>query len=348
MRKTLPALVLALALPSAYGADEKLSPKEDVEQIGERDVGSGVNFYSIEKEIALGRELAEQVERESRMVADPMISEYVNRIGQNLVRNSDAEVPFTFKVVDNPEINAFALPGGFCFVNTGLLLEAETEAEVAGVLAHEIAHVAARHGTRQASRSELANLATIPLTVLTGGWAGYGIRQAASFAIPMAFLQFSRGFEREADFLGLQYLYATGYDPTAFVDFFEKLAVQQKTKPGSFAGVFSSHPMTDDRIEDAQREMEQILPSRPEYVVNTSEFDKVKARLAAQLVARERGETEEQRPTVRRRTGVILPPEPEPSGGAEDEEAGPPVLRRSDDESSDEEDAGPPVMRRDE
>jgi len=344
MKYTLPILLVALALPSLQAADEKLKSKDDVEQIGERDVDGTVNFYSLEKEIAMGKQLADQVERESPMVTDPMIAEYVNRIGQNLVRNSDAKVPFTFKVIDHPEVNAFALPGGFCFVNTGLLLEAETEAEVAGVLAHEIAHVAARHGTRQASRGQIANLATIPLTVLTGGWAGYGIRQAAGFVIPMTFLQFSRGMEAEADYLGLQYLYASGYDPTAFVDFFEKLAAQQKTRPGSFAEVFSSHPMTDDRIENAQKEMDRILPSKTEYVVTTSEFDKVKARLQEQLTARERGDTEEQRPTVRRRTGVIRPPESEPDGGSE-EEAGPPVLRRPD--STEDEEPAPPVMRRD-
>jgi predicted Zn-dependent protease len=175
-------------------------------------------------------------------------------------------------------VNAFALPGGFFFVNSGLVLKADTEAELAGVMAHEIAHVAARHGTRQATRGELINIATIPL-IFMGGWTGYAIRQGAGLAIPMGFLTFTRQFEKEADYLGLQYLYKSGYDPTAFVDFFEKIQTLEKKKPGTMAKVFSTHPMTDDRIKAAQVEIQKILVAKPEYVVNTSEFNDVKARL---------------------------------------------------------------------
>lgn len=344
MRYTVTAMLLALALPFAQAADDNKKPKDDVEKIGERDVGSGVNFYSIEKEIAMGRQFAEEIERQAKVVTDPMIAEYVNRVGQNLVRHSDSKLPFQFKVLEDPSINAFALPGGFCFVNTGLILKAETEAEMAGVLAHEIAHVAARHGTRQATRGTLANLATLPLSIAVGGWAGYGIRQAAGLAIPVAFLQFSRSFEQEADYLGLQYLYAAGYDPTAFIDFFEELASQEKTKPGTLAGVFASHPMTDDRIERSQREMDRILPSKPEYVVNTSEFVKVRERLSAQLNSRDTA-AESDRPQVRRRTEVIRPEDQRQEQQAEEEE-GPPVLKRKE-EPAESTDEGPPVMRRD-
>ncbi|MCW5981548.1 MAG: M48 family metalloprotease [Bryobacteraceae bacterium] len=313
---------------------KKKKPRQDVEQIGERGVGRGVNFYSVEKEIALGKAFADEIERQAKVVSDPMIAEYVNRVGQNLARHSDSKLPFTFKVLESPEINAFALPGGFCFVNTGLILEAETEAEMAGVLAHEIAHVAARHGTRQATRGQLASLATLPLIIATGGWTGYGISQAANMAIPIAFLQFSRGFEREADFLGLQYLYAAGYDPTAFVDFFEKLASMQKTKPGALAGVFSSHPMTDDRIQDAQKEMDTILPSKPEYVVTTSEFLNVKTRLAQLLDPRRAAAAKSggpDRPQVRRSgTAVVIKPEGKGKETAgDDDDDNRPVLRRS-------------------
>src|SRR5512146_1395032 len=235
------ATVLSLLVSGAFAADK--DKKKDPDAIGDRDVGKGVNFYSLENEIALGKQLAQEVERQGKIIDDPIIAEYVNRVGQNLVRNSDAKVPFTIKVLDSEEVNAFALPGGFFFVNSGLILKAESEAELAGVMAHEIAHVAARHGTRQATRGEIINYATIPL-IFMGGWTGYAIRQGVSVAIPLGFLKFSRGFEREADMLGLQYMYKAGYDPTAMVDFFEKLQTTEKHQPGTIAAAFSSHPMT--------------------------------------------------------------------------------------------------------
>jgi predicted Zn-dependent protease len=266
---------IGLLSTGAFAKDKKKDPEE----IGNRDVGKGINFYSLEKEIGLGKQLAQEVERQAKVIDDPIIAEYVNRIGQNLVRNSDAKVPFTIKVLDSEEVNAFALPGGFFFVNSGLMLKAESEAELAGVMAHEIAHVAARHGTRQATRGQLINYGSIPLIFL-GGWTGYAIRQGAGLAIPLGFLNFSRGFEREADFLGLQYLYKAGYDPGAFVDFFEKIQSLEKKKPGTISKVFSSHPMTDDRIKASQEEIQKVLTAKPEYVVNTSEFNDVKNRLA--------------------------------------------------------------------
>jgi predicted Zn-dependent protease len=277
--------------------------RDDVEAIGDRDVGKGMNFYSLEEEIALGKSMAQQVEQQSRVVQDPVITEFINRIGQNLVRNSDAQVPFTIKVLDDDEWNAFALPGGFFYVNTGLILAADSEAEIAGAMAHEIAHVAARHGTRNASKAELANWLSLPLVFL-GGPAGFGARSAASLLIPMKFLQFSRGAEREADYLGLQYMYKTGYDPQAFVDFFEKIQAREKNRPGSLAKAFSTHPLTPDRIAAADDEIKTVLPPRDEYVVTTGEFDRVHNRLK---VLQNRGKLEEakqdsDRPTLRRRT----------------------------------------------
>jgi predicted Zn-dependent protease len=261
-----------------------------------------VNFYSLEKEIGLGKGLAQEVERQAKIIDDPVIAEYVNRVGQNLVRNSDAKVPFTIKVLDSEEVNAFALPGGFFFVNTGLILKAETEAELAGVMAHEIAHVAARHGTKQATRGELINIASIPL-IFMGGWTGYAIRQGAGLAIPMGFLTFSRSFEREADDLGLQYLYKSGYDPTSFIDFFEKIDSLEKKKPGSLAKVFSTHPMTKDRITAAQTQIQKTLEPKPEYVVTTSEFNDVKGRLAMLHNRRKVDVDDPNRPRLRRAPG---------------------------------------------
>ncbi len=301
----LPVAVLAalsLLVPASLAKDKK-PKKKDPDQIGNRDVGKGLNFYSLEKEIALGKQLAQEVEREAKVVDDPIIAEYVNRVGQNLVRNSDAKVPFTIKVLDAEEVNAFALPGGFFFVNSGLILKAETEAELAGVMAHEIAHVAARHGTRQASRGTLINYASIPL-IFMGGWTGYAIRQGAGLAIPLGFLNFSRAFEREADSLGLQYLYKAGYDPNAFVDFFEKIQSMEKKKPGTISKVFATHPMTDDRIEASQKDIQELLDTRPEYVVTTSEFNDVKARLMAMHNRRKVDKEDPNRPRLRRAPGT--------------------------------------------
>jgi predicted Zn-dependent protease len=256
--------------------------KNDVDAIGNRKIGGrGMgNWYTLEGEIRMGKEYAQQVEASVKLIQDPVITEYVNRIGQNLVRNSDAQVPFTIKVIDADDINAFALPGGFFYVNSGLILAADEEAELAGVMAHEIAHVAARHATRQMTRSQWANIGTIPL-IFMGGGIGYAVRSAAGIGLPMTFLTFQRGFEAEADYLGLQYMYKTGYDPQAFINFFEKVQAQEKKKPGTLAKAFSTHPQTPDRISKSQEEISQILPARPQYLVTTSEFDDVKSRLAA-------------------------------------------------------------------
>jgi predicted Zn-dependent protease len=282
---------------------KKVSPKKDPDEIGNRNVGKGVNFFSIEKEIAMGKGYAQQIEHEAKIIDDPVIAEYVNRVGQNLVRNSDAKVPFTIKVIDTEEVNAMALPGGFFYVNSGLILKAESEAELAGVMSHEIAHVAARHATRQMTRGEIAQLATIPL-IFMGGWTGYGIRQAASVILPIGFLSFSRGFESDADMLGLQYMYKTGYDPGAFVDFFEKLQSLEKKKPGTMAKVFSTHPMTADRIETAQKNIQELLKERPEYVVTTSEFNDVKTRLVSLHARRKIDNQDLNRPTLKKAPGA--------------------------------------------
>jgi len=281
---------------------KKKNKKKDPDEIGNRDVGKGANFYSLEKEIALGKQLAQDVERQSKVIDDPIVAEYVNRVGQNIVRNSDCKVPFTIKVVEDDSVNAFALPGGFFFVQTGLILKADNEAELAGVMAHETAHVCARHGTRQATKAELANYMTIPL-IFMGGWAGYGIQQAAGFLVPMSLLKFSRTYESEADMLGLQYMYKTGYDPASFVDFFEKIQALEKKKRGSVAELFSSHPMTDDRIEKAQQNIQQNLEARPEYVVNTSEFNEVKARLAMIENRRKVDDKDPNKPQLRKKPG---------------------------------------------
>jgi len=303
-------VLIAFSAGLLLAANKKKNPDE----IGDRDVGKGINFYSLTREISLGKQMAQEVERQSKIIEDPVVAEYVNRLGQNLVRNSDAKVPFTIKVISTDEVNAFALPGGFFFVNSGLILKADNEAELAGVMAHEIAHVAARHGTRQASRGEIVNYASLPL-IFMGGWTGYAIQGAASLAIPMGFLTFSRGFEKEADLLGLQYMYKAGYDPQSFVDFFEKIETLEKTKPGTMAKVFSTHPMTEDRIRDAQKNIQEILKAKPEYVLTTSEFNDVKSRLQS-LENGRKVVPDQSRPRLRRPTGADTRPIEEQDGDA--------------------------------
>jgi predicted Zn-dependent protease len=257
--------------------------KTDVDAVGNRNVGCGRgvgNWYSVEKQVAMGRSFAQQVEAQVKMVNDPVVTEYVNRIGQNLVRNSDAQVPFTIKVIDSDVVNAMALPGGFFYVNSGLILAADEEAEVAGVMAHEIAHVAACHAAREQSRANLMQLASIPL-IFVGGGIGYAGYEAAGIGGMFGILKFSRNFEAEADYLGIEYMYRSGYDPSAFVSFFEKVQAMEKKKPGTLAKAFDTHPQNADRIQKSQDEIRKILPAKQQYVVTTSEFDEVKARLAA-------------------------------------------------------------------
>ena len=239
------------------------------------------NWYSTNWEIGTGKQYSMEIEKSAHLVTDPVIVEYVNRVGQNIVKNSDCKVPFTIKVIDSDEINAMALPGGFFYVNSGLILASDEEAELAGVMAHEIAHVCAHHAAREMTRMNYMQIGPIPLIIFTQGtWTGYGIYEASQLAVPLTFLQFSRKFESEADWLGLQYMYKAGYDPQAFIQFFEKLDALEKHKPGTLSKAFADHPQTPDRIEHSEDEIATIMPARPDYVVTTSEFDDVKARLA--------------------------------------------------------------------
>lgn len=319
-------------VPQKETVDVKKGSKDDVEAIGNRDIGGrGMgDWYSLDSEIRMGKEYSQYVESSVKLVQDPVVNEYVNRLGQNLVRNSDAKVPFTIKVVDSDDINAFALPGGFFYVNSGLILAADEEAELAGVMAHEIAHVAARHVTRQMTRSQWANIGTIPL-IFVGGGIGYAVRSAAGLGLPLTFMHFSRGFEAEADYLGLQYMYKSGYDPQAFISFFEKIQAKEKKKPGSLARAFATHPQTPDRIEKSQDEIARILPARAQYTVTTSEFDDVKARLA-RLENRRKlvDEKDSSKPTLRRASGS----EKDKKSGKDSADDDRPTLKRRPDDNS--------------
>src|SRR5215510_3205181 len=282
-----------------------LSDDENPLMIGKRDINKHqIDFYSLNKEVALGRQLAADVERQGKFIDDPVVTEYVNRVGQNLALHSDAKVPFTIRVLDSDDVNAFALPGGFLFVNKGAILAADNEAELAGVMAHEIGHVAARHGVEQASKATIANYAFIPLIFLSGGLGAIAY-QAYQIGVPLTFLKFTRGAEAEADRLGAQYLWAAGYDPNQFLTFFEKLEKKEKGKPGTLSKLFGTHPPTPDRITKVH-DLLVRFPDRDEYMINTSDFLRVKSRLLALTNARTidasgNRDSGPKRPTLKRR-----------------------------------------------
>jgi predicted Zn-dependent protease len=297
--------LLGVVAGVGFAQDSSRNKKDDPAQIGNRDVGKGVNLYSLEKEMALGKQLAQEVQRQAKVLDDPLIAEYINRIGQNLARNSDAKVPFTFQVIEGDSPNAFALPGGYIFVYTALLKIADEEDEVAAAMAHEIAHVAARHMTRQATKSQIASLAGIPVgVILGGGIGGVAIRQAANVGIPAAFLHFTRKDESEADYLGVQYLYSAGYDPNGAISILEKLESLERKQAGTVARIFSTHPMDAARIQKTEEEIGRILPAKDEYVVNTSEYTSIRERLISQE-ARKKGVVDDGRPQLRRRVDPV-------------------------------------------
>src|ERR1035437_9325286 len=317
---------------------QKISVKpgsiDDVSAVGNRDIGSrGVgNWYSTDTEIKMGKMYSMEIEKSTKFITDPVVTEYVNRVGQNIVKNSDCKVPFTIKVIDSDEINAMALPGGFFYVNSGLILNADEEAELAGVMAHEIAHVCAHHAVREQTRMNYAQLGTIPL-IFIGGWTGYGIYEAASIGVPITFMHFSREFESQADYLGLQYMYRPGYDPQAFISFFEKVQALEKRKPGAVAKAFSDHPQTPDRILHSQEEIARILPPRDEYTVTTSEFEDIKARLARIENKRRLVDSKDAKKPALRRASTGSGDPTSPSSQTSDSDDDKPTLHRRDDQN---------------
>jgi predicted Zn-dependent protease len=298
----------------------------DINAIGSRNVGCNrglFNWYSLDSQVKMGQEFARQVEQSSHLITDPVVNEYVNRVGQNLARNSDTKLPFTIKVLDVEEPNAFALPGGYMFVNAGTLLLADDESELAGVMAHEIGHVAACHAARGQTRGTLAQLAMIPVVIMTGGIAGIGVNEAANLGIPAAFSKFSRGFEAQADYLGVQYAYKAGYDPNGMIDFFEKLQALEKKRPGFAMKLYGDHPQTPDRIAKSQREIGTILPPREQYIIDTSDFEQAKKRLALIMKHKlQKDGKESQNPDLRRTAGDK---NPDQSGSGDDR----PVIKRN-------------------
>ena len=334
----------AAAQPAATTAksNKSLSTNEDPNMIGKRNINSGLIAKmsgSTEKEVRMGREAAAEVDRQAKFVDDPLITEYVNRVGQNIVLHSDAKVPFTIKVIDSDEVNAFALPGGFFYVNKGLILAADNEAELAGVMAHEIAHVAARHAVENQTKASLLEYAALGGSIFLGGIPGMIYQNTAGIGLLGIFMKFSRGAEEEADRLGVQYMYAAGYDPGAMATMFEKLEAKNKKKPGFIARAFSTHPAPPDRRASALA-LASRFPEHEEYVISSSEFQRVKNRLlrlsnarasTAGAIAAGDDNGAPGRPTLKRRQ-----PTPDdsttttPDGEQQQQKEAPPKLKKTD------------------
>jgi predicted Zn-dependent protease len=313
----------------------------DVENIGNRSIATRVwgifpNFISLEKEIQIGQQISTEFEQAAKLVEDPVISEYVDRVGQNIVKHSDAKVPFHIKVVDTDEVNAFAFPGGFFYINKGLLLEAENESELAGVMAHEISHVVARHATAMMSKQQILQFAQIPLLFVGGYWAQMALQNGLGLGINLGLLGVTRESEKEADQLGIQYLWNSGYDPNSFVSFFEKLQDKEKSKPGRLSGWFRTHPYTLDRIA-ASLDEQRYLPEKENYMVNTSEFDRVKSRLLAidnaMKADSQAAQVDQKKPTLKRRTNTGDDPANDPDNP--DQKKSKPTLKKKDPDSGD-------------
>lgn len=308
------ALSILFIIPAATFAQQKreakpLKDKENPLMIGKRDINKGNwNFYSADKEFGIGRQLAAEVERKAKFVTDPAVTEYVNRVAQNIILRSDAKITFTIKVIDSPDINAFALPGGFLYVNSGLIIAANSEAELAGVMSHEIAHVTARHGVEQATKGALFQYLSIPL-LFVGGVPGLIMQNAANILIPLGYLRFSRGAEEEADRLGLQYLWASGYDPTEMLNFFEKLKAKERRKPGTLEKIFSTHPPTGKRMEKAHALLVRF-PERDEYMVSSSEFASIRQRVLEVTHQQQAGKERSGEPTLKRKPASDDPDAP--------------------------------------
>ncbi len=320
-------VILVAASVSTWASDKK----KDVDAIGNRRVAHR-SIISEQKEIAIGKRYATEIDRSARILKDPVINEYVNRVAQNVARNSDLKIPLTVKVIDSPDINAFALPGGFLYVNTGLLRAATEEDQIAGVMAHEIAHVAARHWASQMTKATILQYAMLPLifTPMTMG-VYYGVMEAYMNGVPLAFLKFSRDDEAEADYLGIQYMYKAGYDPNAYVAFFGKIVQEQRRNPGSVPSIFADHPPTPARIIKAEEEIKTVLPKRSEYLVSTSEFNDMKTRLESVMSLRRKMDKTESGPTLRKRQPqTTTSPSTQSNGKENPGDDKPPVLKRRD------------------
>src|ERR1700686_4136616 len=280
---------------TAAAKDENKIEKYDVNRIGQRNIGHGFNLYSLRHERELGEHLASQFDPPTKIINDAVVNEYVNQLAQKVVRYSDADVPFIVKVIDSGDVpHAYGLPGGFLYVNSALILASDAEAELAGVMAHEIAHIAARHATRALTRERLSSF--VNSFAYMAGPAGLAWEDIGS---PLSLKKFARDAEYEADLLGIEYAWAAGYDPKALLEALEKLHAMEVKRSALFAKIpgyrlatklpfhskviqsFASYPLTEDRISRLQSEMFTFLPDRKDYILDTNEFQEVKSRLLA-------------------------------------------------------------------
>ena len=235
------------------------------------------NMVSLQEEWQLGAQLEQDIARELTLVRDPAALAYLNRMGQRIVAQTElAQAPWEFHIVADPQINAFNIPGGHVYVNTGLVAATDNAAELAGVIAHEASHGVSRHGTEMLSRAQLVNIGASLVLGPRPAWYTQILAQVVGAGY---FAKYGRDAEREADHLGVIYMYNAGYDPHGMVTMFQELLSRRKSQPGSVETFFSSHPITEERIQTSRAQIEQ-LPPRPNLITNDAEFAGFRQRLA--------------------------------------------------------------------
>jgi predicted Zn-dependent protease len=259
---------LLLAMSLLFGATGCAVSQNDIH---------GFNLVSVEEEKQLGAKFAVEIEKKYPPVRDPEVQGYVNKVGKQLLTGArEVAFDYTFTAVHDDSVNAFAIPGGHLYVHTGLLKVVRTEGELAGVMAHEISHAVARHGTQQLTQQYGYSLV---VQLLLGSNPNLLAQIAASLAGQAGMQAYSRGMENQADYLGVETMAKAGYNPDGMLTFFTKLESMEGRNPGQLAQFFSSHPLTSERVQQVKAEIDKLPPQKYPYGADSTELKRIQAKL---------------------------------------------------------------------